>query len=205
MSDFKCKMCGAIIEEHGNDTIATCEYCGTQQMLPWADVPSGLADEAELIRIKNHRESIDKSNIKIKKLFWFAFVALAVLPSVPAIFNSLGDYSIGEGLLGKFIGALIMGFSFSIVQLSFSLPSLITTIIYIFAKPKTQKKRKRIRVFNILSKIFLFSEISWWSFIGLGGITAVSEDLSFGLVFLLMAICDVGLLILSFMKKDYQY
>ena len=205
MTDFKCKMCGAVIEGHGKETIVTCEYCGTQQMLPWVEVPTGFTDEAELIRIKNHRESIDKSNVKIKKLFWLEFVALAVLPSVPAIFNSFGDCSIGEGLWEKIIGALIMGFSFSIVQLSFSLPSLITTVIYIFAKPKTEKKRKRLRVINILSKIFLFSEITWWFFIGLGGIAAVSEDLSFGLMFLLMAICDIGLLILSFMKKDYQY
>ena len=31
MSTFKCKMCGGTLEIEPNETIATCEYCGTQQ------------------------------------------------------------------------------------------------------------------------------------------------------------------------------
>ena len=37
MSFFKCKMCGGALEIEGNQTIATCEYCGTQQTLPKLD------------------------------------------------------------------------------------------------------------------------------------------------------------------------
>ena len=37
MSIFKCKMCGGALEINGNETVATCEYCGTQQTLPKLD------------------------------------------------------------------------------------------------------------------------------------------------------------------------
>ena len=37
MATFKCKMCGGALEIEGNQTIATCEYCGTQQTLPRLD------------------------------------------------------------------------------------------------------------------------------------------------------------------------
>ena len=37
MALFKCKMCGGALEIEGNQTIATCEYCGTQQTLPKLD------------------------------------------------------------------------------------------------------------------------------------------------------------------------
>ena len=37
MSTFKCKMCGGTLEIEPNETIATCEYCGTQQTLPKLD------------------------------------------------------------------------------------------------------------------------------------------------------------------------
>ena len=30
MGIFKCKMCGGNLEINGNETVATCEYCGTQ-------------------------------------------------------------------------------------------------------------------------------------------------------------------------------
>lgn len=29
MSIFKCKMCGGALEINNNETVATCEYCGT--------------------------------------------------------------------------------------------------------------------------------------------------------------------------------
>ncbi len=34
MSIFKCKMCGGTLEINNNESVATCEYCGTQQTLP---------------------------------------------------------------------------------------------------------------------------------------------------------------------------
>lgn len=37
MALFKCKMCGGALEIHSNETVATCEYCGTQQTLPKLD------------------------------------------------------------------------------------------------------------------------------------------------------------------------
>ena len=37
MTLFKCKMCGGALEINDNETVATCEYCGTQQTLPKLD------------------------------------------------------------------------------------------------------------------------------------------------------------------------
>lgn len=37
MALFKCKMCGGTLEINGQTTVATCEYCGTQQTLPKLD------------------------------------------------------------------------------------------------------------------------------------------------------------------------
>lgn len=37
MSIFKCKMCGGALEINNNESVATCEYCGTQQTLPKLD------------------------------------------------------------------------------------------------------------------------------------------------------------------------
>lgn len=37
MAVFKCKMCGATLEVNNNQTVATCEYCATQQTLPKLD------------------------------------------------------------------------------------------------------------------------------------------------------------------------
>ena len=37
MALFKCKMCGGTLEINNNETVATCEYCGTQQTLPKLD------------------------------------------------------------------------------------------------------------------------------------------------------------------------
>ena len=34
MAIFKCKMCGGALEINNNETVVTCEYCGTQQTLP---------------------------------------------------------------------------------------------------------------------------------------------------------------------------
>ena len=50
MSTFNCKMCGGALEIQSNATVATCDYCGTQQTLP------KLADEkrANLYDRANH-------------------------------------------------------------------------------------------------------------------------------------------------------
>ncbi len=37
MALFKCKMCGGALEINNKETVATCEYCGTQQTLPKLD------------------------------------------------------------------------------------------------------------------------------------------------------------------------
>lgn len=37
MALFKCKMCGGALEINNHETVAICEYCGTQQTLPKLD------------------------------------------------------------------------------------------------------------------------------------------------------------------------
>lgn len=53
MAIFKCKMCGGSLEI-GNETVATCEYCGTQQTLPKTtdEVVSNLFNRANNLRLK---------------------------------------------------------------------------------------------------------------------------------------------------------
>ena len=55
MSLFKCKMCGGTLEINPNETVATCEYCGTQQTLPKLDDDrmSNLYDRANHFRRNN--------------------------------------------------------------------------------------------------------------------------------------------------------
>ena len=55
MSIFKCKMCGGALEISGNETVATCEYCGTQQTLPKLDDDrrANLYDRANHFRRNN--------------------------------------------------------------------------------------------------------------------------------------------------------
>ena len=55
MSLFKCKMCGGTLEITPNETVATCEYCGTQQTLPKLDDDrmSNLYDRANHFRRNN--------------------------------------------------------------------------------------------------------------------------------------------------------
>ena len=205
MFNCKCKMCGAVLEYNGDETIVSCEYCGTQQMLPGVELPDGFSDEAEAIRIKNHRDGIDSANKKIKKIYWFVFAALAVLPAIPGTLFSSVDFSMDEGLAGTVIGYLLMAGACSFVVLLLNLPTLITSMVYIFAKPKTQKARKRVRRVNVFNKIFLFSGISWWCTLGLLGMGPTFGELAFGLMFLLIGICNIGFLVISFKKKDYKY
>ena len=37
MAILKCKMCGGTLEINNKETVAVCEYCGTQQTLPKID------------------------------------------------------------------------------------------------------------------------------------------------------------------------
>lgn len=55
MSVFKCKMCGGALEIQNNETVATCEYCGTQQTLPKLDDDrrANLYDRANHFRRNN--------------------------------------------------------------------------------------------------------------------------------------------------------
>ena len=55
MSIFKCKMCGGTLEINANETVATCEYCGTQQTLPRLDndKKTNLYDRANHFRRNN--------------------------------------------------------------------------------------------------------------------------------------------------------
>ena len=54
MAIFKCKMCGGSLEVNANETVTTCEYCGTQQTLPKTDddVISNLFNRANNLRLK---------------------------------------------------------------------------------------------------------------------------------------------------------
>ena len=55
MAIFKCKMCGGALEINNNETVATCEYCGTQQTLPRLDDDrkANLYDRANHFRRNN--------------------------------------------------------------------------------------------------------------------------------------------------------
>ena len=55
MAIFKCKMCGGALEINNNESVATCEYCGTQQTLPKLDDDKrvNLYDRANHFRRNN--------------------------------------------------------------------------------------------------------------------------------------------------------
>lgn len=55
MAIFKCKMCGGALEINNNETVVTCEYCGTQQTLPRLDDErrANLYDRANHFRRNN--------------------------------------------------------------------------------------------------------------------------------------------------------
>ena len=55
MMTYKCKMCGGALEISNNETVATCEYCGTKQTLPKLDDErrANLYDRASHFRRSN--------------------------------------------------------------------------------------------------------------------------------------------------------
>lgn len=55
MTLFKCKMCGGTLEINNNESVATCEYCGTKQTLPKLDDDrrANLYDRANHFRRNN--------------------------------------------------------------------------------------------------------------------------------------------------------
>lgn len=55
MAVFKCKMCGGTLEIGENQSIATCEFCGTQQTLPKVDDEKKIAlfNRANNLRFKS--------------------------------------------------------------------------------------------------------------------------------------------------------
>ena len=55
MAVFKCKMCGGALEINNNESVVTCEYCGTQQTLPKLDDDrrANLYDRANHFRRNN--------------------------------------------------------------------------------------------------------------------------------------------------------
>ena len=55
MAVFKCKMCGGTLEINNNETVVTCEYCGTKQTLPKLDDDrkANLYDRANHFRRNN--------------------------------------------------------------------------------------------------------------------------------------------------------
>ena len=54
MAIFKCKMCGGSLEINNDESVATCDYCGTRQTVPTSkdDVASNLFNRANNLRLK---------------------------------------------------------------------------------------------------------------------------------------------------------
>lgn len=205
MSIYRCKMCGASLDCNGDETISICKYCGTQQMLDGVEIPKDFADEAEAIRVKNHRDNIDKSNQKVKKFFWVVLAFSVLLPTIPFFVKpEIISYMGVEGISG-IAASVLMAFVVCFVQLILNFPALITTIIYVLIKPKRKKTIKLVRFFNVLSKVFLFSEIGFFLMIGLVGFGTDTVDVVLSSMFLLLTLCNIGLLVISFIKKDYKY
>ena len=72
MAVFKCKMCGGSLEITDDQSVATCEYCGTQQTLPKAndDVLANLFNRANNLRLKmsliKHKRFMKKLSTMVK-------------------------------------------------------------------------------------------------------------------------------------------
>ena len=67
MAIFKCKMCGGTLEINNNETVVTCEYCGTKQTVPKAmdENLQNLFNRANTLRIKSEFDKAEKFYEKI--------------------------------------------------------------------------------------------------------------------------------------------
>ena len=67
MTVLKCKMCGGDLEISGDSTIATCEYCGTKQVVPKITDENlqNLFNRANTLRIKCEFDKAEKLYEKI--------------------------------------------------------------------------------------------------------------------------------------------
>lgn len=67
MALFKCKMCGGSLEVNNNETVITCEYCGTQQTLPTAQDENlqSLFNRANVLRMKSEFDKAEQIYEKI--------------------------------------------------------------------------------------------------------------------------------------------
>lgn len=54
MATYKCKMCGGALDISNNESVATCDYCGTQQTVPTTsnEVIANLFNRANNLRMK---------------------------------------------------------------------------------------------------------------------------------------------------------
>ena len=159
------------------------------------------AEEAEAMRIKNHRSAIDKHNKKVKVCFFVTVLLLLILPTIPLFF---GDDSVNGGVnltevIGSLVANTIVG---GAMQMICSLPGLIPVFVYMFLKSKNKTMRIITLVFNILSKLLLLIEsMSYMMF----AIVGWDETNSVSLVVLLFGLCNLLIFIISFFKKDYKY
>ena len=67
MAIFKCKMCGGALEITENESVATCDYCGTQQTVPSSSDENiqGLFNRANILRMKSEFDKAEQIYEKI--------------------------------------------------------------------------------------------------------------------------------------------
>ena len=70
MAIFKCKMCGGSLDINNNETVATCEYCGTQQTLVKSkdEVVQNLYNRANTLRLNCEFDRAEQTYEKIIEL-----------------------------------------------------------------------------------------------------------------------------------------
>ena len=70
MSTFKCKMCGGTLEIEDKQTVAICEYCGTQQTVPTSvdENLQSVYNRANTLRIKSEFDKAEKLYEKILQI-----------------------------------------------------------------------------------------------------------------------------------------
>ncbi|MCH5349765.1 MAG: hypothetical protein J1E40_10620 [Oscillospiraceae bacterium] len=72
MAVFKCKMCEANLEITGNPGVIKCEYCGTYQTVPGAELPDGTRTIQQVIIESgaNVENLIKRGNLSIEDRKW---------------------------------------------------------------------------------------------------------------------------------------